>query len=509
METSALVEPPGPTTSDVTPGVSSDHVEGSTRQPDTEVSPQPSEPSKPAPKPSNNRQNMAKQMRQQSGLAFLLNQMRSDENSSSDVKSDGKNGNVTKAEKRSAEAVGQEESKKSRIEPASVSYPWLDEQISSKTPSLDASGRLKFTVSDCFCSGTTPKFEFAQNCPENNYVRSVKYSPCGKYLISDSEDRRVRIFDVNEDDSLTLRHEKLCGGLIYHTQWARSGEYFGTTSTHSPIHIWVPRTAEKLATFRGMNHLDVLEHALAFDFTLDQTKCYGSYHGIVRRFDFNRPGRQVSQIKTYKKREGGQSSMLPSLTFSPIFDGVFAVGSIQNSVGIYSDQTNSCDTFIQTEAAAIGMLKYSKDGYRLFVGGNASDAIECYDTRFPTQIWAKYARPAVTNQRIHLDLDSDEKYLFSGSTNGTICIFDLKKSQISLDGSASEPVFVMENASESTVAGLSLHPYKGVMATSHGQRVFPPPRLDGEFIFESQNGEEDYIMLKKPLDNSIKVWSLA
>lgn len=58
-------------------------------------------------------------------------------------------------------------------------------------------------VQDCYNQGTTPKFNFAKECGENNFVRSCKFSPTGSHLITDSVDRRVRVFAF-EDDKVKL-----------------------------------------------------------------------------------------------------------------------------------------------------------------------------------------------------------------------------------------------------------------------------------------------------------------
>lgn len=54
-------------------------------------------------------------------------------------------------------------------------------------------------VRDCYNKSTTPSFNFADECDENNYVRSCKFAPTGNHLITDSEDRYVRIFRVEND----------------------------------------------------------------------------------------------------------------------------------------------------------------------------------------------------------------------------------------------------------------------------------------------------------------------
>lgn len=86
--------------------------------------------------------------------------------------------------------------------------PVRPEAVDYKPLSLEQQGAIQIEpfqiIQDCFNENTTPKFNFAPNCKENNYVRSCKFSPTGKHLIKDSEDRRFRIFDFSDEDRVTI-----------------------------------------------------------------------------------------------------------------------------------------------------------------------------------------------------------------------------------------------------------------------------------------------------------------
>lgn len=109
-------------------------------------------------------------------------------------------------------------------------------------------------------------------------------------------------------------------------------------------------------------------------------------------------------MKTFTKKLRGISTILPAIQFSPSIPNVFAVGSFNYSVGIYSDQTNSCDILIATECKSSNLLKYSSDGQRIYIGGVGSNFIETYDIRMPTQCWSRYARKAENCQKIYFDI---------------------------------------------------------------------------------------------------------
>jgi hypothetical protein len=84
---------------------------------------------------------------------------------------------------------------------------------------------------------------------------------------------------------------------------------------------------------------------------------------------------------------------------------------------------------------------------------------------------------------------------------GDIRIFDLK----SIQSDIIEPAWIVENASKSVTSSIDLHPSKPIVATTHGQRVFPIPLNNG---YENEDIEktDDYLFSNNSFDNSLKFW---
>jgi WD40 repeat protein len=264
---------------------------------------------------------------------------------------------------------------KQPIRPETVQYKLLEETV----PGYVQLEPLQI-ISDCYNEGSTPKFNFSTDCAENNYVRSCKFSPTGTHLITDSEDRRIRIFDFDEEKA-TLKKSILNGDLIYDLIWDPFGENFVTTSGGSPIKLW-DCDGNQIASYHGINHFDELDFAYCMAFDLNGQKLYAGYCGIIRRFDVEKPGAQISEFKTYGKilnscfnifnlvkKQGGQRSILSCIDMSPAMQGVFCVGSFNSCVGLYSDYTNSCDLLIPTKNRFITCVKYGSNGTQIYVGG--------------------------------------------------------------------------------------------------------------------------------------------
>jgi WD40 repeat protein len=121
-------------------------------------------------------------------------------------------------------------------------------------------------------------------------------------MIVTSQDRRVRVFDYDEvccasasahawvtqkssRVRLTLRIGH--GDLIYDTCWLPAvGEAsFASTSRCAPIHLWSACDGRRIATYRGINHLDEMASAYSVLATADGRQLVGGYKKCLRVFD--------------------------------------------------------------------------------------------------------------------------------------------------------------------------------------------------------------------------------
>ncbi|KAL3072630.1 hypothetical protein niasHS_017604 [Heterodera schachtii] len=412
-------------------------------------------------------------------MGFLLQQIRAD-NAPSDVSTSQRESSITKKNTASEEITSKEQivslPNKNLIHSAVV-----EKRENKELPndsSFFADLKPAQVISNCFNEGTTPDFglHIHRFIGENNYVRSCRWSPDGNWLLTDSVDRITRLF-LYSDSTLKLHHKLPLGGLIYDTQWApfATQNCFLTTSQGQPIHCW-DIDGKLLASYRGINDMDELEHAYSLSFSLDGQCIFGGYRNRLRIFECERSGKQSREIKTFVKGKfGGQKGIVSALSMCPTFGGVFAVASSNGSVGLYSTLTNSCDCLLNgsSDGPAVTHLQYSSDGNLLFAGLRKKPSIQCFDLRMPGHLLANYQRTVETNQRFFFQLDPFDRYLYSGSSTGELLIFNCKINvQLAEDGKEVEPTF-RAKCSKSAVAGLSLHPIHQLVALSTGQRIFP------------------------------------
>ncbi|VDK75073.1 unnamed protein product [Litomosoides sigmodontis] len=335
----------------------------------------------------------------------------------------------------------------------------------------------------------------------NNYLKSCKWSSSGSYLATTSQDRIARIFHFDPGKlEVKLKASMGMGDLIYDSCWHPISDWLVTSSKDHPIHVW-DSDGKWLATFRGINSLDELDNAYSLCFTSDGSCLYAGYKNSIKKFDMNHPGHQVSELTTWNKESKGQKGIISCIAVNPILPTNYAAGSYGKTIGFYSDYSPSVECMFECPLA-VTLLRYTPDGNFLLTAGRKDDDIICWDLRYPGKIYSSYNRPSTTSQRIYFDVDSSGTYLFSGSSNGKLHIFDLKCT----NGNEPSAPLIQLSAHSSALCGVSIHKQRSIVATCSGQRVFPFPEFD-QLADNDPEGTYENINSAELLDNSLALWS--
>uniref|UniRef100_A0A158R4Z3 WD repeat-containing protein 79 n=1 Tax=Syphacia muris TaxID=451379 RepID=A0A158R4Z3_9BILA len=450
-----------------------------------------------------NKKTNFKQMRK--GMGFLLSQLREHDTQPTSIK---------QAIKRPAD---KQLSKDEFLSEYSVNLKYSNKKKKLYPDFNLTAGHEIYRENNAFFA-IAPKFGFSLDSACNNYIKCCKWNADGTVLATSSQDRKLRIFTLESGNlhQVHLAQTIPLGNLIYDICWNPLFNLLATSSKDQPIHCW-SLGGTRVISFRGINEQvdDELDSAQSLCFSSNGMRLYAGYKKVIRIFDINRPGRQQKEIKTWSKlfilgslsaetisakEAGGQKSIISCISMNPIMSGVYAAASYGKSLALYSELSPNAECVFDACANGITHLRYSNDGNILFASGRKENFISCWDLRFPGKLLACLERPCNTNQRIYFDLEGSNRYLFSGSSNGAIFIFD-----ISLIGCSSlNFTSYAIQAHKSVLSGISVHPELPLIATCSGQRIYPMPDFD-----ETSDETSEYESLRhiEDLDNSLALWS--
>ncbi|VVC27739.1 Hypothetical protein CINCED_3A019222 [Cinara cedri] len=253
-------------------------------------------------------------------------------------------------------------------------------------------------------------------------LKGCKWSPNGLSILINSEDKRLRIFnieDIEQNVSLCKVNQIKEGGTIYDYVWYpnfvdknKTNNLILSTSHRSPIHLWNATDGQLEATYRVYDHVDEVAHVNSLCFNWSGEEIYSGSYGKINIFRTERPGREFIEIPT---KADLHRSIISTIAMNPVDKSMFAVGTYSKDIGIYGG--NQLMYILRGHKSGITQLKFSPDGLKLYSGSRKGDNdIVCWDLRNVGQTLYSAERTVTTNQRICFDISSDGKFLVSGKS---------------------------------------------------------------------------------------------
>jgi WD40 repeat protein len=196
---------------------------------------------------------------------------------------------------------------------------------------------------------------------------------------------------------------------------------------------------------------------------------------------------------------------------------VYALASYSKSLAVYLDPRAQMLCLLEGQRGGITQIQFTPDGSKLLAGGRKDDEISVWDMRNPGELFAVLKRKVDTNQRIYFDIDPNSRYVVSGSTDGSLRIWDFNKDVVNIvtDGLAGSEAAdgilpemsgkVIANLHNDCINGVSLHPWLPYMATSSGQRHVDFPMLSDD---EEEEDLSESLKSSTAFENTFKLWSI-
>ncbi|MBD2184276.1 caspase family protein [Planktothrix sp. FACHB-1375] len=236
-----------------------------------------------------------------------------------------------------------------------------------------------------------------------NRVTSVAFSRDGKYIVSGSFDKTVRLWDIK--GNLIGQPFKGHQDRVTSVAFSRDGKYIVSGSFDKTVRLWDIKGNLIGQPFKG--HQDVV-YSVAFS-PDGKYIVSGSADKTVRLWDIK--GNPIGQPFI------GHQNYVNSVAFSP--DGKYIVsGSLDNTVRLWDIKGNLISQPFVGHQQFVTSVAFSPDG-KSIVSGSADKTVRLWDIK---------GQPFVGHQSAvySVAFSPDGKYIVSGSDDKTVRLWDIK-----------------------------------------------------------------------------------
>jgi ATP-dependent Clp protease ATP-binding subunit ClpA/WD40 repeat protein len=235
----------------------------------------------------------------------------------------------------------------------------------------------------------------------NAWVWSVQFSPDGKKILSGSGDRTIKIWDLENNTVQTLRGH---GGTVSSVQFSPDGKKIVSGSDDRTIKVWdIESNTVQTLTGHG-------EPVLSVQFSPDGKKIVsGSKDKTIKIWDL-----ENNTIQTLT----GHGEPVLSVQFSP--DGKKIVsGSTDKTIKIWDMESNTVQT-LKGHRGLVWSVQFSPDGKKI-VSGSGDRNIKVWDIGSNAVRTLKGHSSWISS----IDIGCDGTKMVSGSNDRVIKVWDI------------------------------------------------------------------------------------
>ena len=287
--------------------------------------------------------------------------------------------------------------------------------------------------------------EFVFNVGHADFIDSVCYSPDGKYIASSSEDKTIKIWEV--ETGRELRTLSGHSDEVYSVCYSPDGKYTASSSWDS-IKLWEVATGECIKTLSGNGGAYSLCYSPdgryvasgSWDKTIKlwdvaSGECIKVFAGHTDRINsvcYSPNGKYIvsgSKDKTIKlwevatgeciKTLAGHTDRINSVCYSP--DGKYIVsGSEDKTIKLWEAATGECIKTLSEHTSPVYAVAYSLDG-KTVASGSLDYTIKLWEVASGNCVKTLKAKMVVTS----LSYSPDGAYLASSFWDNEIKLWDI------------------------------------------------------------------------------------
>ncbi|MCA2945993.1 MULTISPECIES: WD40 repeat domain-containing protein [unclassified Microcystis] len=244
----------------------------------------------------------------------------------------------------------------------------------------------------------------------NGSVYSVSFSSDGKTLATGSEDKTIKLWNVETGEEIgTLSGHN---GSVYSVSFSSDGKTLATGSEDKTIKLWNVETGEEIGTLTRHP-----SSVYSVSFSSDgKTLATGSYDGTIKLWN----GSTGQEIRTLS----GPNDIVWSVSFSP--DGkTLATGSEDNTIKLWDVETGQEIRTLSGHNDYVLSVSFSPDGKTLATGSE-DKTIKLWNVETGQEIGTLRGHNGIV---LSVSFSSDGKTLATGSRDNTIKLWNVETGQ--------------------------------------------------------------------------------